>query len=52
MKKNVWHMAQGKQQLKCESIPCYNFRDNRCHRRTDGRTTKDGRIVISLALLT
>ncbi len=34
-------MAQGKPQLKFERNPCNNFRDNRCHRRTDGRT--DGR---------
>ncbi len=42
-------MAQGKPQLKFERNPCSNFRDNRCHRRTDdGRqTTDDGRILIS-----
>ncbi len=28
-------MAQGKPQLKFERNPCNNFRDNRCHRRTD-----------------
>ncbi len=27
-------MAQGKPELKIESNPCSNFRDNRCHRRT------------------
>ncbi len=37
-------MAQGKPQLKFESNPCSNFRDNRCHRRTtDDGTTDDGR---------
>ncbi len=30
-------MAQGKQQLKFEKNPCNNFKDNRCHRQTDGR---------------
>ncbi len=39
MKKASGHMAQGKPQLKFESNPCSNFRDNRCH----GRTTYDGR---------
>ncbi len=35
-------MAQGKPQLKFESNPCSNFRDNRCHwRTTDGRLTTD-----------
>ncbi len=34
-------MAQEKPLLKFESNPCNNFRDNRCHRRTDGQT--DGR---------
>ncbi len=34
-------LAQGKPQLKFESNPYSNFRDNRCHRRTtdDGRTS-------------
>ncbi len=31
-------MAQEKPQLKFESNPCNNFRDNRCRSRTDGRT--------------
>ncbi len=35
-------MAQEKPQLKFKSNPCSNFRDNRCHGRTDGRTD-DGR---------
>ncbi len=34
-------MAQGKQQLKLERNPSNKFRDNRCHRQTDGRQTKD-----------
>ena len=43
-------MAQGKPQLKFESNPCSNLRDNRRHRRTtDGRTMDDGRISISWA---
>ncbi len=40
-------MAQGKQQLKSERNPCNTFRDNRCHRRTDGRRMDAGRISIS-----
>ena len=39
MKKKSGHMAQGKQQLNFERNPCNNFRDNRCHKRTDGRRT-------------
>ena len=35
-------MAQRKPQLKFERNPWNNFRDNRCHRRKDGRTM-DGR---------
>ncbi len=42
------HMTQGKQQLKFERNPCNRFRDSRCH----SRTTDDGRILISRALLT
>ena len=34
-------MGQGKQQLNFERNPCNNFRDTRCHRRTDGRTNRD-----------
>ncbi len=41
-------MAHGKPQLKFERNPWNNFRNNRCH----GRTTDDGRISISWALLT
>ncbi len=36
-KKTSGHMAQGKPQVKFERNPCNNFRDNQCHRRTDGR---------------
>ncbi len=37
-------MAQGKPQLKFESNPCSNFRDNRCHRQTtDDGMTDEGR---------
>ncbi len=36
-------MAQGKSELKFESNPCSNFRDNRCHRLTTGGWTTDGR---------
>ncbi len=32
-------IAQGKPQLKFERNPCNNFRDNECHRWTDGRRT-------------
>ncbi len=40
MKKTSGDMAKGKPQLKFERNPCNNFRDNRCHRRTDdGRRT-------------
>ncbi len=38
-KKTSGHMTQGKPQLKFERNSCNNFRDNRCHRRTDGRST-------------
>ncbi len=38
-------MAQGNQKLKFEKKnkkkTCNRFRDNRCHRRTDGRTNID-----------
>ncbi len=42
MKKKSGHMAQGTPQLKFETNPYINFRDNRWHRRTtDGRTNFD-----------
>ncbi len=42
-KKTSGHMVQGKLQLKFERNPCIKFRDNRCHRQTDGRTTDEFR---------
>ncbi len=49
MKKTSGHMAQGKPQLKFEEIHAIT---SEIIDATDGRTTDDGRISISWALLT